>query len=266
MNRGFLILAENTTTIDYVSCAETLAYSIKKSMPSESVILVSSTSSKSKYFDDVLELPYGDLDEKSSWKLINDWQVYDASPFDYTIKLEADMYIPANIEYWWDVLKDRDVVVSSSIRNFKNEISDVLAYRQFVTQNNLPNVYNAITYYKKSEFAKTFFAMVKHVFENWQEFQSILKCGNNEPATTDWVYCVVCHILGIEKTTLTNFTQMSIVHMKQHINGTVTDDWTNELFYEISPELLKVNTIVQKYPFHYHVKQFNDTLRKYLPI
>jgi hypothetical protein len=266
MNRGFLILAENTNDTNYVSCAETLAYSIKKAMPNEHVILVSSTTSDCKYFDNVISLPHGDLATNSSWKLINDWQVYEASPFEYTIKLEADMYIPTNIDYWWDILKQRDVVVCSTIRNFKNEISASTVYRQFLEINNLPSVYNAITYYKKSEFANNFFMMVRHVFEHWDQFLHILKCDKDELVTTDWVYSIVCHNMGIENTTMPNFTQMSMIHMKQYINDFVTADWTNEVVTEISPDSLKLNTIVQTYPFHYHNKHFNDTLRKHLPI
>jgi hypothetical protein len=115
MNRGFVILAENTILTDYVSCAEALAFSIKRVMPNESVSLVSSSVETSKYFDSIIKLPYGDADSSSIWKLNNDWQVYEASPYEYTIKLEADMIIPQNIEYWWDILKDRDVVVSNNI-------------------------------------------------------------------------------------------------------------------------------------------------------
>ena len=126
MNRGFVILAQNTKDTNYVKCAETLATSIKRVMPNESVTLISNDSSMCQAFDNVVELPYGDLSPDSDWKLINDWQVYEASPYDYTIKLEADLYIPKDISYWFDVLKQKDVVVSTCIRNYKNEISNRL--------------------------------------------------------------------------------------------------------------------------------------------
>jgi hypothetical protein len=101
-------------------------------------------------------LPYGDQAPDTNWKLQNDWQVYEASPYDETIKLEADMYIPRNIDHWWDVLTHKDVVVSSCIRNFKQEISNTRAYRRFIYDNALPDVYNSITYFKKSDIAKKF--------------------------------------------------------------------------------------------------------------
>ena len=205
-------------------------------------------------------LPYGDLATGSNWKLVNDWQVYEASPYDYTIKLEADMYIPRNIDHWWDVLKDRDMVVSSTIRNFKQEISDIRFYRRFIDDNKLPDVYNAITYFKKSEVATQFFMLVKEIFTNWEEYKKILKCNPQELATTDWVYSIACHIMGVENTTLPSFTEMSMVHMKQYINGTPTENWTDTFIYECLPDQIRVQTVPQQYPFHYHVKNFCDKI------
>lgn len=251
MNKGFVIMAQNTESTDYVACANVLSDSIKRTMPDANVTIITNEM-----------LPYGDLAPNSDWKLINDWQVYEASPYDYTIKLEADMYIPRSIDYWWDVLMNRDLVVSSTIRNFKQDISDVRIYRNFIDNNNLPNVYNAITYFKKSDLAKSFYETVRTIFENWEEFTSILKCNPDELATTDWVYAIACQIHGIENTTMPIFTDMSMIHMKQYINNLAMDDWTEELIYEISPEHLRINTFVQKYPFHYHVKNFASIIAK----
>jgi len=234
---------------DYVKCANTLKASIKRVMPKANVTIVTTEM-----------LPYGDQAPNTNWKLQNDWQVYEASPYDETIKLEADMYIPRNIDHWWEVLSNQDVVVSSLIRNFKQEISDVRMYRRFIDDNNLPDAYNAITYFKKSDTAKHFFDIVRDVFENWNEYKTILKCNPQEIATTDWAYSIACHIIGIEKTMLPTFTEMSMIHMKQYINGTATENWTDTFIYECLPNQIRVQTIPQQYPFHYHVKNFCDKI------
>ena len=242
-------MAQDTESTSYTSCAETLKKSILRVMPDANVTIITADM-----------LPHGDLATDSDWKLVNDWQVYEASPYDYTIKLEADMYIPRNIDHWWDVLKDRDVVVSSTIRNFKQEISDIRFYRRFIDDNKLPDVYNAITYFKKSEVATQFFMLVKEIFTNWEEYKKILKCNPQELATTDWVYSIACHIMGVENTTLPIFTEMSMVHMKQYINGTPTENWTDTFIYECLPNQIRVQTVPQQYPFHYHVKNFCDKI------
>jgi len=249
VNKGFVIMAQDTESTSYTSCAVTLKKSILRVIPDANVTIITTDM-----------LPYGDLATDSDWKLINDWQVYEASPYDYTIKLEADMYIPRNIDHWWDVLKDRDIVVSTTIRNFKQEISDIRFYRRFIDDNKLPDVYNAITYFKKSEVATQFFMLVKEIFNNWEEYKKILKCNSNELATTDWVYSIACHIMGVENTTLPSFTEMSMVHMKQYINGTPTENWTDTFIYECLPNQIRVQTVPQQYPFHYHVKNFCDKI------
>jgi len=237
-------MAQDTEKTSYTKCAETLKKSIIRVMPDANVTVITTDM-----------LPHGDLGG-----FANDWQVYETSPYDYTIKLEADMYIPRNIDHWWDVLKDRDVVVSSTIRNFMQEISDVRVYRRFIDDNNLPDVYNAITYFKKSVTAKQFFEIVKDIFDNWEEYKKILKCNSQESASTDWVYAIASHIMGVEKTTLPKFTEMSMVHMKQYINKTSTENWTDTLIYECLPNQIRVQTVPQQYPFHYHVKNFCDKI------
>lgn len=260
MNKGFVVLAQNTPDVDYMKCAEALAYSIKNTMPDANISLITSDQTKSKIFDQIIPLPYGDLAPDSNWKLVNDWQVYEASPYDYTIKLEADLYIPRSIDYWWDILKDRDIVVSTTIRNFKQEISDIKAYRRFIYDNDLPDTYNAITYFKKSELAGQFFKIVREIFENWEDYRDNLKCNKDEIATTDWVYAIASHILGIENTTMPQFTDMSMIHMKRFINNLPTEDWTEILLYEISKDSLRIQTMPQKYPFHYQVKNFAEQI------
>ncbi len=256
MYKGFVVVANNTKDLDYVFIAEALAKSVKNVMPDANITLITDDVDNSKYFDKVIALPYGDLDKGGDWRLINDWQVYEASPYEYTIKLEADLFIPKSIDYWWDVLQDRDIVVSTKIRNFKQEISHNRYYRKFIDINNLPDVYNAITYFKKSELAEKFYATVKDVFINWDSYKSELKCPVTEKVTTDWAYAIAALVLGEDRTTFKHFDSMSMIHMKQQINDLVTENWTDTLVYEISNKQLRVNTIPQMYPFHYHVKKF----------
>jgi hypothetical protein len=244
MTRGFVIMAQDTEKVSYTKCAKALELSIKKAMPNANVTIITSDM-----------LPHGDTGGYT-----NDWQVYEASPYDETIKLEADMIIPRNIEHWWDILNVNDVVVSTTIRNFKGELSDCRVYRKFIDENMLPDTYNSITYFKKSETAKLFYTVVKDIFENWQEYKAILKCNPNEEVSTDWVYAIACHIVGVEKTTLPNFTEISMIHMKQYVNGIPSEDWTKTLVYEVLPETIRVNTYPQLYPFHYHIKSFSDKI------
>jgi hypothetical protein len=246
MNKGFVIMAQGD---DYVKCASALEKSIKRVMPDANITIVTTAM-----------LPHGDQAPNTNWKLQNDWQVYDASPYEYTIKLEADMYIPKNIDYWWDVLSHRDLVVSSAIRNYKQDISNNRVYRRFIDDNNLPDAYNAITYFKKSDIANQFFTIVRDVFENWDHYKASLRCNAQELATTDWAYAIACHIMGVENTMMPTFTDMTMVHMKQYINEIPTENWTDTFVYECLPDHIRIQTIPQRYPLHYHIKNFSDKI------
>ena len=246
MDKGFVIMAQGD---DYVTCAKALELSIKRTMPDANVTIITTEM-----------LPHGDQTPDLIWKLQNDWQVYEASPYEYTIKLEADMYLPQSIDYYWDALKERDIVVSTNIRNIRQDISDVRYYRRFIDDNKLPDTYNAITYFRKSELAEKFFNIVRDVFENWEDYKHILKCKVDELCTTDWAYAIAAHILGEENTTLSQFDAMSMVHMKQFINGSATENWTDSLIYELFPHTFRINTIPQVYPVHYHVKNFANVI------
>lgn len=244
MSRGFVIMAQDTELVNYTKCASVLEASIKRLMPNSNVTIITSDM-----------LPYGDL---IGYR--NDWQVYEASPYDETIKLEADMILTRNIDHWWDILSINDVVVANTIRNFKGEISDCRVYRKFIDDNMLPDCYNAITYFKKSDTAKQFYSIVKDVFDNWEEYKLTLKCNPSEEISTDWAYALACHIVGVEKTMLPTFTEMSMIHMKRHVNELLNDDWTKTLVYEILSDGIRINTYPQLYPFHYHVKDFSDII------
>lgn len=246
MSRGFVIMAQG---VEYENCANLLKKNINKLMPNENVTIVT--------LDD---LPYRDQAKDTEWKLQNDWQVYEASPYEYTIKIEADFLLPRPIDHYWEILKNRDLVISTTIRNYKQDISNNRMYRKFIDDNKLPDCYNGITYFRKSELSKRFFQVVRDVFENWPEYRKILKCDLDEIATTDWAYSLASHVLGVENTTMPTFTDMSFVHMKSMINDLPVEDWTKILVYEVLPHALRINTIPQMYPFHYHIKTFKDKI------
>ena len=261
--RGYLIVADNTKDVDYVDCALALARSIKLHTPDAKVCLVTSSDVTNDIFDYVVPLPYGDQAPDSDWKLKNDWQIFWASPFTETIKLEADMIIPHSIEHWWTMFEKRNVVISTGTRNYLNDISNVRSYRKLFDKNNLPDVYNAITYWRYSQEASEFFTLVKDIFNNWDVVKKTIKGGDADPGTTDVVYAIAAKIIGVENVTLPNTTYPTMIHMKGRINFLSGEDWTKELVYEFDKSNIRVNTVDQKYPFHYQIKGFSKTLNKY---
>jgi hypothetical protein len=193
-------------------------------------------------------LPHGDL---GGWA--NDWQMFAVSPYRQTIKLEADMLVSSPVDHWWTLFELRDVVISQGARTYYDQPAQSRFYRKCFDQNNLPDVYNAVTYWRLSRTAQEFFALVRNIFENWTEFKKLIKFPEEE-ASTDLVYAMAAQIMGPEQVTLPTGLGPTIVHMKRHINALQCNDWTQELIWENDP--FRINTIAQSGFVHYHQKEW----------
>lgn len=232
--RGYLIPAIGDT---YVACAKRLADSIQQFHPDANVTILT---------EDML--PFG---KQSGYA--NDWQVFRASPYRQTIKLEADMIAAGPIDHWWTLFEQRDVVISQGARTFYDEPAESRFYRKIFDQNALPDVYNAITYWRLSKTAQEFFQLVRDIFEQWESYKKLLKFPEETPST-DVVYAMAAVIMGTETVTLPAGVGPSIVHMKRYINPIQTDNWTKELVWENNP--FRINTVAQSGLVHYHIKDW----------
>lgn len=253
--RGYLIVATNTVYTDYVDCSVTLAKTIKYWHPDAKIcLLTNSTENPAPHlFDYVREFPFPITVENP---YANDWQVFHATPFRETIKLEADMLITSPVDHWWTMLRNRDVVVSTGCRDWKDQRASARHYRRVFDANHLPDVYNAITYWRLSQTAQEFFATVRAIFENWPHYRAMLKFPEDSPST-DVVYAMAAQIIGPELCTMPFASYPTIIHMKRHIQHSQREDWTEEMLWEYRDYELRVNTVMQRGAFHYHVKDWH---------
>ena len=233
--RGYIIPAIGDV---YEACARQLADSIQQFHPEANITVVTADM-----------LPHGDLGGYA-----NDWQMFTVSPYRQTIKLEADMLCASPIDHWWTLFEHRDVVISQGARTYRDQPATNRFYRRVFDLNGLPDVYNAITYWRLSPTAKEFFDLVKVIFEHWNDYKKMLKFPDNLP-TTDVVYAMAAQIIGPEQVTLPTGSGPTIVHMKRHINDLSGEDWTRELIWEKNP--FRINTIAQWGFVHYHIKEWN---------
>lgn len=237
--RGYLIPAINTADCDYVACAEQLARSIREWHPRANITIVTAD-----------DLPHGD-----QGGFANDWQMFEISPYRQTVKLEADMWCASPVDHLWTLFEHRDVVISQGCRDYYDRASTDRRYRRVFDRNSLPDVYNAITYWRLSRTAQQFFATVREIFDHWPRFQTLLTMPDEEP-TTDVVYAMAAAILGPESVTLPESVSPKIVHMKRHIIGTAGEDWRQELVWEKTAPGLRINTVAQWGFVHYYHKDW----------
>lgn len=233
--RGYVIPAIGK---EYVACAQQLSNSILKFHPDANITIITEEM-----------LPHG-----RQGKFADDWQMFAVSPYRQTIKLEADMICASPIDHWWTLFERRDVVISQGARDFYDQLAKSRYYRKLFDENNLPDVYNAITYWRVSQTAKDFFILVRNIFENWNEYKKLLKFPDDEP-TTDVVYAMSAIIMGEENLTLPKGLGPTIVHMKRYINPIQSTNWTKELVWETDP--FRINTVAQWGLVHYHIKEWS---------
>lgn len=265
MSKGIMIVAQNNDTTDYVHCARVLAKSIRKTNPHLSISLLTDVVLEDDVFDNTIEFPHMDR-ATDDWKLVNDWQVYDASPYDETFKIESDVLITRNIDSWWTACSQREIAIAHGCVDYKNNPSKIRDYRMIFDKNDLPDVYNGITYFKKGKNAELFFYTVRNIFENWDDYKSILRyCPDNERATTDVVYALATILHGEENCLIpSSINPLKWVHMKPRIINVVSEDWTRELFYEILPSgQIKICSCSQFYPLHYVHKSLAKVFENY---
>jgi hypothetical protein len=270
MSRGYLILAQNNRKDDYLRMAYALGLSIKNSQSKYSSIALATDTPPSKLtdkqydlFDHIVDIPWTDHASSSKWKIENKWKYYYMSPFDETIVLDADMLFPSDISYWWDILSSKEMWIANKPKTFRNETITSTKYRQTFVSNNLPNVYTAFMYFKKTRLTAEVFKMTELIFENWERFYyEFLDETRPQYLSGDVAYALAIKILGYENECLGDLNEIpTFVHMKSFLQNVkeelITEDWTKHFpTYFSNDGTFKIGNYQQYFPFHYQVKNW----------
>jgi hypothetical protein len=267
--QGFMTIAQNTD-VDYLKLAYVQAMSIKKLMPGslyavavDSATLAKVTDQHRTVFDYVIPID-NDQAENEAWKLSNEWQIFNLTPFKETIKLESDIVFTRSIAHWWHTFRLRNIVLSQGCRDYQQNISTARQYRKMFDVNDLPDVYNGLMYFRYSQEAATFFKLAEQIFKNWTAVKNtLIKCYDDYP-TTDVVYAVTAKILGVETCTLP-IDWINFVHMKPAINQWPETPWTELVVAELDLPMIRINNVNQYHPLHYHEKSWvtDDVVKEY---
>tara|TARA_B100000929_G_scaffold290716_1_gene285571 strand:- start:5235 stop:6092 length:858 start_codon:yes stop_codon:yes gene_type:complete len=265
-SKGYLVIAQNNDQVDYIRQAYALALSIKNTQTINQFAIAVEPGTKipdeyREVFDHVVKIPWTDQAEGKDWKIQNKWKYYYMTPFDETVILDTDMIFTADISFWWDYLSEREAWFTTNVKTYRG--TDVTSdyYRKTFTSNQLPNVYTAFAYFKKTERVAELFQLVELIFQNWEKFFFEF-LDNTKP---DWLSGDVAYALAIKLLGLENdFTQPlknvpTFVHMKSqlqdHNNVIPTEEWTKHIpsYFKTTGDL-KIGNFRQFYPVHYHDK------------
>jgi len=269
MSRGFFTIAQGEL---YHRLAYAMALSLKISQPAElsklSIGVAEGEKVNPKYaavFDEIITIPWDDAAKNSEWKLENEWKAIYMTPYDETIKLDADMLFPADISPWWDYLAESDGVFATTAQTYRGDQITSDFYRKTFTESGLPNVYTAMFYFKKTDITFELFKQAEFIYNNWERcFYEFLQPDHRPKyVSTDVVFAIASKILDFgANNKLPHINVPTFTHMKSQLQGWpndqyMVDDWTKMIPAHFSRECqLKIGNYRQILPFHYQVKTF----------
>ena len=172
MSKGYIVIAQNNDTVDYLEQAYALALNLKLTQSTVSSLTVC-VDKKTKAliqpkhkraFDKIVDIPWTDNAENAEWKINNKWKYYYMTPYDETVILDTDMIFPIDVSHWWEHLSSKDVWACTNVKTYRNELVYDNYHRLDLKRNKMPNVYTAFFYFKKSDTATELFKMIQIIF------------------------------------------------------------------------------------------------------
>lgn len=265
-SRGFLTIAQNNKNTDFIRLAYLLALSLKHSQKTVNKLSIAVTDINEvpeKYrwaFDNIIKIPWGDSADKSDWKLENEWKLFHITPYDETIKLDADMLFPADISHWWNIFSGREIVIPTKIYNLQNELVENIYYRPGFAENKIPKLHTAFMYFKKTDAALELFTMAEIITQNWKKFYwEFMPVNSPKIFSTDTTFSLSAKITGLTDNIINPWENLTFVHGKTQLTkwGTIqqNEDWSKFISLNITPNLECFAGCYQiNKPFHYHLK------------
>jgi len=272
MSKGYIVIAQNNGTVDYLEQAYALALNLKLTQSTVSKLTVCVDKKTKaliqpkhkKAFDKIVDIPWVDNAEDAEWKINNKWKYYYMTPYDESVILDTDMIFPVDVSHWWEHLSTKDVWACTNVKTYRNELVYDNYHRLDLKRNKMPNVYTAFFYFKKSDTATELFKMIQIIFENWERFYfKYMPKGKPDKLSGDVAYSLAMQILGIEdKCTMDHIQDLpTFIHMKSFVQNIPTseieEDWTKSIpTYYKSYKDFKIGNFQITHPFHYVQKDW----------
>lgn len=277
MSNGFLTFAQNTEKTDYLRLAYACALSVKHSQKYKNfaVAVTPGQVIPDKYkevFDEIIEIPWGDLASSSNWKMENEWKAFHISPFKNTLKIDCDMLFTNDISNWFDNYDIKTFMPCSVVYNLDDDIVTSDAYRETFVINQLPNVYSGCMFFGKNDISYEIYFMMECIFKDWKNYWLNFLKPRKRPnyPSTDLVLALALKLLDYENIVLgPHVTWPTFIHMKtlvQNWHSPMGEKWNVTLpsYMTNDGEIIINNTKVDK-PLHYHLKDWlkDEYITKY---
>lgn len=210
--------------------------------------------------DKVLRAPRPVADEPAFWY---EQFAYDLTPFDVTLKMDADCIIPkgADMQRVFDKIEQCQLL-NGVPHTLEGKDAKTLQYRHAESAKGMPSVYSTMFGFSKVTEAHLFYQHIKMLWREWDNYAWI----KDIPKTTDALYSVAW---AASHTPSACLHMLPFHHMKPATMGWPDhqrEDWTTSLPFHVDPEgRLYVRGMRVGLPTHYFDKGFmTDQLIQHL--
>lgn len=199
MSNGAVIIANDTPEIEYLRMARVAARLVTRNL-NIPVALITDTEVSYPEFEKVIVVPRGNNNVRTtvmgsthqtmSWFNLGRTDVYDLTPWDRTLVIDADLFVMT------DALKshisaDFDFAIAKDI-HMPNDGNTGFAS---LSNQKIAHMWATIMIFNKSQQARSIFAMAKHVIKHYKTYAKIY---DFEPRyiRNDYAFSIACHLLG----------------------------------------------------------------------
>lgn len=232
MSKGYLIFSQGP----YAKMAELLARSIKATQSTVNDVCI--------------------IEGSGSDVMYNRTRVYDLSPFDETVMLDADMLFLNDVSHWWTHFEKFPLLIANKVKTYRGDWVIDTPYRNSSVKSELPTCYCAITYFKKDPLAEEFFNTLGDVVSNWKynKYQ--------ERSSIDIGMGITCNIMGIRPFSPLDYP--TFTHMKSGCQGwpRYSEDWKTHVALTVEPGTVKIGNYTQTGVLHYVDKELVNELSR----
>jgi hypothetical protein len=260
MSKGHVFLAQNSN-VDYVTQAYALALTIKQRNTINQPCIITNNTVPDEYrhvFDHVIDIPWTDSAKDAIWKIENRWKIIHATPFKENLVYDTDMLLLSSNDHWWDLLSSKDIALTGHVTDYKGRTITNDFYRKTFTDNDLPNVYMGVHYFKKSKRAFEFYKWLQIITENYKEFyEKFLPGAKQKFCSMDLNAALAVKFLDAHEEFIT--VTPTFTHMKAAIQGwnNTPSNWRDVVgaYFNVSKQLT-VGNFLQTGVFHYTEDDF----------
>lgn len=197
MSKGAVLIANNTDKFDYIKLAAINAEKIKRNL-NIPVALLTETPIENDIFDKIILIKnnktnkrvFAKTNEKLEWKNLNRTQVFDLTPWDRTLLLDADYFI------------NTDALLNHVNANFDFAIAREClnpmtgdSYVMKMGKSNIDQLWATVMIFSKCDFVKQIFELAEYALENYSYYCKLYGF-NYFPYRNDYAFTIACHILS----------------------------------------------------------------------